>query len=95
MECIGPFAKAIECLEEAHATPDHVYMYMLGITAQLDHGFKNKSFRLSTSTMNAIRAITNSRFDELIEGSPNDIYITAFFLNPGKYIHGVWRSLRV
>ncbi|KAG6379979.1 hypothetical protein JVT61DRAFT_10553 [Boletus reticuloceps] len=80
--CIGPFAKAIECLEAVHATPDHVTMYWLGITAQLDHVFKHNSLRLDPSTIDDIRAIMNARFDELIENSPNDLYITAFFLNP-------------
>ncbi|KAF9230189.1 hypothetical protein BU15DRAFT_33786, partial [Melanogaster broomeanus] len=79
---IGPYAKAIQCLEGGHVTADQVYYYWLGITSQLDALFQRNEYDLKTSTIEDIRAITNSRFDEMIMDAPNDIYITAFFLNP-------------
>ncbi|KAF9237836.1 hypothetical protein BU15DRAFT_75631 [Melanogaster broomeanus] len=39
-------------------------------------------FKLQQSTMEDIRAIANTRFNEMIEDAPNDTYIVAFFLNP-------------
>ncbi|KIJ10218.1 hypothetical protein PAXINDRAFT_86391 [Paxillus involutus ATCC 200175] len=79
---IGPYAKAIQCLEGGHVTADRVYYYWLGITSQLDSLFRRNEYGLTTSTIEDIRAITNCRFDEMITDAPNDIYIIAFFLNP-------------
>lgn len=81
---IGPFAKAIQCLEDADTSADRIYYYWLGIIAQLDLLFKANACRMQTSTIEDIRAITNARFDELVANAPNDIYIVAFFLNPGQ-----------
>ena len=82
---IGPYAKAIQCLEGGHVTADQVYYYWLGITSQLDALFQRNEYDLKTRTIEDIRAITNSRFDEMITDAPNDVYITAFFLNPGTW----------
>lgn len=82
---IEPYAKAIKCLEGGHVTADQVYYYWLGITSQLDSFFQRNEYDLMARTIDDIRAITNSRFDEMITDAPNDIYITAFFLNPGGW----------
>ncbi|KAH9970487.1 ribonuclease H-like domain-containing protein, partial [Lactifluus volemus] len=79
---IGPFAKAIQCLESPHTNPADVYLYWLAIVSQLTHLFSHNRVGLSAATMEDIRAITNKRFDQMINKSPNDVYITAFFLNP-------------
>jgi hypothetical protein len=79
---IGPFAKAIQCLESPHTNPADVYLYWLAIVSQLAHLFSHNRAGLSAETMEDIRAITNKRFDQMINKSPNDVYITAFFLNP-------------
>ncbi|KAF8451153.1 ribonuclease H-like domain-containing protein [Boletus edulis BED1] len=82
LSIIGPYAKAIQCLERGDVSPDRVYYYWLGIVAQLDILFKTNAYRLWPATIEEIRAITNARFTEMITNAPNDIYISAFFLNP-------------
>jgi hypothetical protein len=84
----GPWAKALKCLESAHITPDIIYFYFLAVVAQLQDEFSKNPYQMRTSTIEGIRAITNSRFDELIEDAPNDTYIIAFFLNPGWFESG-------
>ena len=82
---IGPYVKAIQCLEGGHITADQVYYYWLGITSQLDALFQRNGYDLKTRTIEDIHAITNSCFDEMITDAPNNVYITAFFLNPGTW----------
>ncbi|KAF8134548.1 ribonuclease H-like domain-containing protein, partial [Boletus edulis] len=82
LSVIAPWAKALKCLEGAHITPDTVYLYWLAIIATIEEDLKRNPYKLRTSTMEEIRAITNSRFEEMIEDAPNDTYIVAFFLNP-------------
>lgn len=79
----GPWAKALKCLESAHVTADNVYLYWLAIMATIEDDLKKNPYNLKNSTMEDIRAIANSRFNEMIEDAPNDTYIVAFFLNPG------------
>ncbi|KAF8838962.1 hypothetical protein BDN67DRAFT_906426, partial [Paxillus ammoniavirescens] len=82
-ETIGPWAKALKCLESAHITADTIYFYWLAIMAQLEEDLKKNSYRMRVSTIEDIRAIANSRFNKMIEDAPNDTYVVAFFLNPG------------
>jgi hypothetical protein len=79
---LGPFAKAIQCLESPETNPADVYLYWLAIVSQLVYLFSHNRVALPAQTMEDIRAITNKRFDQMINKSPNDVYITAFFLNP-------------
>ncbi|KAF9228359.1 hypothetical protein BS17DRAFT_763855 [Gyrodon lividus] len=79
---IGPYAKAIQCLEGGHVTANWVYYYWLGITSQLDSLFWRNEYDLTASTIEDICAITNCRFNEIITDAPNDIYLVAFFLDP-------------
>jgi hypothetical protein len=85
---IGPYVKAIQCLEGGDISPDQGYYYWLGIVAQLNMLFKTNAYCLRPATIEVIRAITNTRFTEMITNAPNDIYISVFFLNPGS-----WSSL--
>ena len=85
MEVISPFAKAIKCLESAHATAADVYLFWLAIVAQLEQLFMRKTIApntLSNNVIEQIRAITNRRFDGMINDAPMDVYLTAFVLDP-------------
>jgi hypothetical protein len=84
---IGPFAKAILCLESAHSTPADVYLFWLTIMATLDHLFKTNESGLRSETIEEIREIANARFDEMINDGPTDVYLTSFFLDPRKCIN--------
>jgi hypothetical protein len=81
---LGPFAKTIQCWESQHTTCADIYLFFLAIVAQLDDLFAKNTIKLEPKTIEAIRAITNKRFNEIINNSPNDPYVTAFFLDPRK-----------
>lgn len=81
---LGPFAKAIECLEHSHCTAADVFLYWLAIQSQLQYLFEENRVGLPASAIEDIRAIANRRFDEMINESPNDVYLTAFYLDPRK-----------
>ncbi|KAF8237949.1 hypothetical protein L208DRAFT_1375418 [Tricholoma matsutake] len=78
---VGPFAKAIQCLESLNTNLADVYLYWLAIVSQLVYLFSHNQVGLSAQTMEDIRVITNKCFDQMINKSPNDVYITVFFLN--------------
>ncbi len=81
-----PFARAIQCLESAHATTSDVYVFWIAIMTSLEARFKDQCCKLSRSTMEDVRAIANQRFNELLEDGPErDIYLAAFFFDPRKY----------
>jgi hypothetical protein len=83
LEVIGPFAKSIKCLESAHSTAADVYLFWLAIVAQLEQLFlKKQTGSLPNYVKEQIRAITNRRFNGMINNAPTDIYIAAFFLDP-------------
>jgi hypothetical protein len=84
MDVIGPFAKAIKCLESAHATAADVYLFWLAVVAQLERLFLKKPSpaTLPNWVREQIRAVTNQRFDGMINDAPTDIYVAAFFLDP-------------
>lgn len=80
----SPFAKAIKCLESTHSTLADIYLFWLAVTAQLSYLFSDNRSRLPLQTQEAIRQITNRRFKGMIDDAPEDVYITAFFLDPRK-----------
>lgn len=49
--------------------------------ATLDDLFK-KGDSLDQETIDDIRAIANTRFDEMCKDGPTDVYLTGFFLDP-------------
>lgn len=85
LEVIGPFAKAIKCLESTHSTAADVYLFWLAIVAQLDHLFRENKVLLPDHVKEDVRAITNRRFNGMLNKTSSDIYLTAFFLDPRVY----------
>ncbi|KAG1846510.1 hypothetical protein C8R48DRAFT_677837 [Suillus tomentosus] len=81
---MGPYAKAIQCLESAQTTCADVYLYWLAIVAQMEQLIQGNIIRLHKETKTAIHTITNAQSKQMINNTPNDPYITAFFLNPGE-----------
>jgi hypothetical protein len=86
IEVIGPFAKSIQCLESTHSTPADVFLFWLAIMAQLDQLFRDSKFQLPNDVKEQIRAITNRRYDGMINNGPTDVYFAAFFLDPRTLI---------
>ncbi len=80
---VGPFAKAIKCLESTHSTASDVYVFWLAVAAQLEEAFTtgNKA-ELENESIESIRRLFNTRFNQMINNAPTDIYVTAFFLDP-------------
>jgi len=81
---LGPFAKAILCLESAHSTCADVYLFWISALASIEDLFRSGQSGLQNETIKSIRAISNKRFDQMINDGPTDIYITSFFLDPRK-----------
>ncbi|KIJ59093.1 hypothetical protein HYDPIDRAFT_162797 [Hydnomerulius pinastri MD-312] len=92
LSALGPWAKALKCLESAHVTADTIYFYWLAIMAQLDEDLTKNPYKMQMSTIEDIRAIANSRFNEMIEDAPNDTYIVAFFLNPEYRVAPIYKN---
>ncbi|KAI0725715.1 hypothetical protein C8Q72DRAFT_785068, partial [Fomitopsis betulina] len=88
-----PYAKSIKCLESAHAIPADVYLFWLAIMSKLKQLFTENHLQLPVSTMEDIRAISNQRFNELINNAPQDIYITAFFLDPRYWNAPIYKNI--
>ncbi|EPQ56401.1 hypothetical protein GLOTRDRAFT_138137 [Gloeophyllum trabeum ATCC 11539] len=79
---LGPFSKAIKCLEHSRTTAGDVFLFWLAILAQLSQLFESNAVGLETATIEEIRAITNTRFEKMITGQPDNLYALAFFLDP-------------
>jgi hypothetical protein len=82
VEVIGPFAKSIKCLESTHSTAADVYLFWLAIMSQLEELFREDKIKLPNNVKEEIRAITNRRFNGMINDAPTDVYVAAFFLDP-------------
>ena len=92
-EVIGPFAKSIQCLESTHSTPADVFLFWLAIMAHLDQLFRDQKIQLPSNVVEQIRAITNRRYNGMINNGPTDVYIAAFFLDPRKLVSCIHFSL--
>ncbi|KIM91523.1 hypothetical protein PILCRDRAFT_83731 [Piloderma croceum F 1598] len=77
---LGPFVKAILCLESAHSTCADVYLFWISTLSALEDLFRSGQSGLRDDTIGQICAIANERFDQMITDGPTDIYITAFWL---------------
>ena len=84
LDVIAPFAKSIKCLESSHSTAADVYLFWLAIMAHLEDLFRKTPYTLPNHVKEQIRAISNRRFDGMINHAPTDVYIAAFFLDPSK-----------
>ncbi|KIK76299.1 hypothetical protein PAXRUDRAFT_18314 [Paxillus rubicundulus Ve08.2h10] len=92
LSAIGPWEKALKCLESAHIMADTIYFYWLVIMAQLEEDLKKNSYGMQVSTIEDIWAIANSQFNSMIEDASNDTYVVAFFLNPVYCIAPIYKD---
>ena len=78
LQVTGPWAKGLRVLEAADVTADHLYYVFLGIMSQHQEDFQKNEYRLNLSTLEGIRCIANSRFNELVNETPqsHDLYIS-------------------
>ncbi|KAG1724896.1 uncharacterized protein EDB91DRAFT_1062575 [Suillus paluster] len=89
----GPYAKAIQCLESAQTTCADVYLYWLAIIAQMEQLLQGNTICLQKETKMANCATTNVRFNQMINNTPNDPYITAFFLHLEYQIALIYKNI--
>ncbi|KAI6014155.1 hypothetical protein BKA83DRAFT_4499755 [Pisolithus microcarpus] len=95
LQVTGPWAKGLQVLEAADVTADHIYYVFLGIMSQLEEDFRKNEFSLGQKTIEDIRRIANSRFNELVNETPqsHDLYITAFVCNPAYRHAPVYKDI--
>jgi hypothetical protein len=82
---LGPFAKAILCLESLHSTCADIYLFWIAVLISIEDLFLSGQSGLRDYTVKSAQAIANKRFDQMINDGPTDIYLTSFFLDPRKY----------
>ena len=61
--------------------------------AHLDQLFRDQKIQLPSNVVEQIRAITNRRYNGMINNGPTDVYIAAFFLDPRKLVSCIHFSL--
>lgn len=83
---LKPLLCAITCLESSFSTPADVLLFFSGGLARVDALLASGSHGLSDDdSVSKIRTFCNRRFSELIDKSPDDIYVTAFYLDPCEF----------
>ncbi|KAI6023515.1 ribonuclease H-like domain-containing protein [Pisolithus microcarpus] len=95
LQVTGPWAKGLRVLEAADVTADYIYYIFLGIMSQLEEDFRKNEFSLGQKTIEDIRRIANSQFNELVNETPqsHDLYITAFVCNPAYRHAPVYKDI--
>lgn len=83
---IAPVAKAITCLESTLSTVADVYLFSLAVTASIHQVITDGTSGLPVDTMEEIRRLVNFRFDQMVNESPSDVYLTGFILDPRESI---------
>ncbi|KAF8600207.1 hypothetical protein BDV93DRAFT_447951 [Ceratobasidium sp. AG-I] len=80
---LNPILRALTCLESSFSTPADVLLFFSAALSSLNlilctgtHGVRDEA------SVTMIRGFCNRRFSQLINESPDDIYVTAFYLNP-------------
>lgn len=88
---MAPIAHSIKALEGRATNAADVYIFWLAIAASLRNLF-TRDDEIDMELAEKVTAIVNRRYKEFIDGSPTDIYFTAFFLDPRKSLHAVVRE---
>ncbi|TBU55402.1 ribonuclease H-like domain-containing protein [Dichomitus squalens] len=81
---LTPIARSLKALESTDATAADVFVFWLGIVSTLDDLFQRPEFEtgISQSLIKKVTTIINTRYKEIIDSTPTDVYFTAFFLHP-------------
>ncbi|TBU37678.1 hypothetical protein BD309DRAFT_875954 [Dichomitus squalens] len=81
---LAPIARALKALESTDATAADVFVFWLGIVSSLHDLFRRPEFEtgISQPLIKKVTTIVNTRYKEIIDSAPTDVYFTAFFLHP-------------
>jgi hypothetical protein len=77
-------ARCIECLEATATTPADVYLYWLAMVARMKQTLV--TCKLPNDVCGEIRGIINARWNEFFINGPTNIHLSAFYLNPSKWL---------
>ncbi|KAF8600767.1 hypothetical protein BDV93DRAFT_446901, partial [Ceratobasidium sp. AG-I] len=80
---LNPILRALTCLESSFSTPADVLLLTSAALAAVNNHLEGSSHGLSSKlVISDIRRLASKRFSELINESPTDIYVAAFYLDP-------------
>ncbi|KAJ7847041.1 ribonuclease H-like domain-containing protein [Mycena leptocephala] len=79
---LEPIARAIKCLEGLEVTVGDIWKFYVAITAVLHNLFEENSLTIPLHVQDAVSAIVNRRYDEMIHGPSGDLFLSGFFLDP-------------
>ncbi|EIW85772.1 hypothetical protein CONPUDRAFT_25842, partial [Coniophora puteana RWD-64-598 SS2] len=81
---LAPIAKATTCLEATNIDVSSVYEFWLAITASMKDILttENEDFEIPAHASEQIRRRVNYRFNQMVNETPDDVYLTGFVLNP-------------
>jgi hypothetical protein len=81
---VAPIIRSLWSLEAAHANASDVFIFWLAIAAALQDLFKKgpNATGISVTLSRQITAIFNKRYNEFFK---NEVYFTAFALDPREY----------
>ncbi|KAG9110107.1 hypothetical protein FRC07_008235 [Ceratobasidium sp. 392] len=75
--------RGITCLESSFSTPADVLLIFSSTLARLDKHLRSGTHGISRpKTIEGIRTALSKRFSELINKSPDDLYVGGFYLDP-------------
>ncbi|KIO25436.1 hypothetical protein M407DRAFT_25235 [Tulasnella calospora MUT 4182] len=85
---LEPLARAVKCLESSLSTPADVYLFWLAVAATYRDIFRDNSsdggLQLPDDVISEIRAIVNTRYQQMIEHPSKQVYLATFFLDPSE-----------
>ncbi|KAF8601837.1 hypothetical protein BDV93DRAFT_445172, partial [Ceratobasidium sp. AG-I] len=81
---LDPILRALTCLESSLSTPADVLLFFSAALGKLDQHLRSGSLSWPrpSKTVTSIQQRACKQFTELINESPDDIYVTAFYLDP-------------
>ncbi|KAG9107682.1 hypothetical protein FRC07_008591 [Ceratobasidium sp. 392] len=80
---LDPILRGLTCLESLFSTPANVLLIFSVVLMRVDKHLRSGLHGISKpGTINTIRKCSSGRFSELINESPDDVYVTAFWLDP-------------
>lgn len=99
MSLLEPFARSVKCLESSASTPADVAFFWLASLAVLHNTFtdsdKRDELMLTEDTITEVRSIVNGRYNEMVKGADQQVYLATLFLDFREYsvVKLFWPSL--
>ena len=81
---LAPVAKLIKCLESSHSTIADVYLFWLAVTGNINDLLNRVC--LETQIKEKIWLAVNSRFNQMVNNAPSDVFLTGFILDPSEFL---------